>query len=194
MTSNLSDILEKWAELYKPISHNPTKGSKQKAYYPIKMISTESEFMRNQNTAASPCMAYSVLVDAEGQNTSVIDYAHTIYFLHRGVATSLAKSAKQDDELGQDVHLLMDEYVQDLLAYLRQLKHTGKCPITGQTYSKTTLDALRGLNLDKAQWGSIPTKYGNWHIMGVHISQNIPRLVCIRTEKYNIPDASTTTT
>ena len=65
MKANLSSILETWATLYDPIAHKPAKGSKLKAFYRIKTINEQNEFMRNQNTAKSPCMAYSVLVDAE---------------------------------------------------------------------------------------------------------------------------------
>lgn len=184
MTSNLSRVLERWAQLYTPISHDPAKSSKQKAYYNIKTINMESEFMRNQNTAKSPCLAYSVLVDATGNNSTTIDYAHTIYFLYRATATSLAKNAVQDDDLGTDLQLLMDEYVQDLLYYLRRVKHEGKCPINGKPFDADTKKALAGLNLDKAEWGSIPIKYGNWHIMAVHIDQTLPRVGCIRTEHY----------
>ena len=51
MKANISKILEKWAELYEPISHDPKKGSKDKAYYEIRTINDNSGFMRNQNAA-----------------------------------------------------------------------------------------------------------------------------------------------
>ena len=184
MKANISAILEKWAELYEPISHDPKKGSKDKAYYEIRTINDNSGFMRNQNTAKSPCMAYSILIDAQGTNSHVVNYAHAIYFLIRAKSFSLSKSARQDDELGADVQMTMDDYVQDLLSYLRELKRTGKCPITGTTYDRPTMDALAGLQLDSAEWASAPVKYAEWHVMGLNIEQNAPRQLCVNREKY----------
>lgn len=186
MTANLSPILEKWAELYTPIAHNPEKGSKDKAYYEIRTINDNSEFVRNQNTAKSPALAYSILIDAEGTNSRVVNYAHTIYFLARAASRSLAKSARQDDALGGNMEMMLDEMVQDLIAYLRELKHNQRCPLTGQTYDRATMMALSALDLDKAEWASIPVKYAEWHVMGLQLEQNTPRQLCINREKYKV--------
>ncbi len=183
MKSNISTILEKWAELYKPIGHDPKRGSKDKAYYEIKTINQDSEFVRNQNTAKSPCMAYSVLIDAEMSNAKVINYRHNIYFMVRAKTRSLAKNAKQDDELGTDQQQQMDEMVIDLLLYLRELKRTGKCPITGQAYDAVTMESFRGLSLERAEWGSLPVKYAEWYLMELSIDQDQP-IGCMNREKY----------
>ena len=182
----LSQILEKWAELYKPLSHDPKKDSKAKAYYNIRTINNDSEFVRNQNTAKSPCMAYSVLIDAQSTHAQNVSYAHTVYFLSRTVARSLAKNAKQSDDMGMDHNELMDSMVRALLAYLRQLKHTGKCPITGTPLDEPTRRAVMGLDLDKAEWASLPVKYAEWNVMALQIEQNIQCSPCINPEDYNV--------
>lgn len=188
MKANLAPILEKWAQLYKPIGHNPEKGSKDKAFYLIRTINDNSEFVRNQNTVKSPCMAYSVIIDAEGTNSAVINYEHNIYFLLRGKATSLNKSARQDEELFMNAQMTLDDFVQDLLSYLARLKHTGRCPITGQQYDAPTMQALAGLQIDKANWLSLDSKYAEWHVMGLSIEQNCARnMNCINTELYADP-------
>lgn len=182
----LSSILEKWAEVYLPISHDPMKGSKQKAYYEIKAIDSSSEFVRNVNTAKSPCMAYSVLVDARVQGSKGVNYSHTVYFLSKAKSFGLAKTAKQDDDLGADVQLQMDGYVQDLLAFLFELKRSGVNPLTGEQYDRPTMEALRGLDLEHAEWASVPVKYNEWHIMGLQVEQIAPRLLCVNPQKYNL--------
>jgi hypothetical protein len=139
-------------------------------------------------------VAYSILIDAEGTNNLVVNYEHTIYFLMRSKQTSLAKSARQDDEQFMNVQMAMDEFVQDLLAYLARLKHTGKCPITGQTYDAATMQALAGLQLDKANWLSLATKYSGWNVLALAIEQNQPRnLNCINTDQYTVPTAEPAT-
>lgn len=187
MKANLSSILETWATLFDAIAHNPAKGSKLKAFYRIKTINEQNEFMRNQNTAKSPCMAYSVLVDAEASGTKSVNYAHTIYFLSRAKTNSLAKSAKQDDDLGENIQMEMDDFVQELLAYLKELRHTGRCPLSNTTFDRATMEALRGIDLEKAQWASIPIKYGEWHILGLQLEQIAPRQLCINRAHYTIP-------
>lgn len=189
MKTNLARIIETWASLYGPISHDPAKGSKNKAFYKIRTINDNSEFVRNQNTVKSPCVAYSILIDAESSDTKTVNYAHTIYFLARSRSGSLAKNARQDDDLGETIQMDLDEYAQDLLAYLQELKHNGKCPVTGQTYDRPTMEALRGLRLEKAEWASIPVKYAEWHILGLQLEQIAPRPTCIIREKYNNPNS-----
>lgn len=106
------------------------------------------------------------------------------YFMSRAKTRSLAKNAKQDDELGTDQQLLMDDMVQDLIQYLRDLKHYGRCPITGETYDTPTMLSLRGLSLDKCEWGSLPVKYAEWHLMELSIDQDqpLPAIGCINKE------------
>ena len=187
MKHRLSVILEHWATLYKPISHKQGKGGK-KAFYRIHTINDNSEFMRNQNVCASPCMAYSILIDAESSNSKAVNYAHTIYFLSRAVSSTLATTARQDDELAEDIHSELDNYAQDLLYYLSRVKATGLCPVTDEPFPKDVVAALNGLNIDKAEWASIPIKYGNWNILGIQIEQVVPRVSCINPSDYNIPD------
>lgn len=183
MVSNLSPIIEKWAELYKPISHDPKQGSKDKAFYPIRAVDAESEFVRNVNTAKSPCVCYSVLIDAQNNGKS-ISYAHSVYFLMKSTATSLRKTARQDDLHNTDIQLELDGYVQDFLAYLYDIKRTGKNPLTGEMYDSPTFQSLRGLILDKAQWASIPTSWNGWQIMALNFEQEMPRVLCVNQEKY----------
>ena len=48
------------------------------------------------------------------------------------------------------------------------------------------MSALRGINLDKAEWASIPVKYAEWHILGIQLEQISPRTICVNKEKYNL--------
>lgn len=182
----IDKILEDWATAYKPLSHDPANNSKGKSFYRIKTINMENALMRNQNTAKSPAMAYSIVIDGEAKGNKAVSYEHTIYFFSRATSRSLAKNAKQDEDLGIDQQQLMDEMVQDLLAFLWELKHTGKNPLTGDTYDAATLSALRGLDLENANWATLPAvvKFGEWHVMGLQIEQIVPRLMCVNKEKY----------
>lgn len=186
MKSSLSDIIERWAERYRPIAHQPAAGSKDKAFYRIRSISDNSEFVRNQHTAKSPCVAYSVLIDAEASGTDAVNYEHTIYFLMKNRSSSLAKSARQDDDAVEDVQQQLDEFAQDLLAYLHRMKLSGSCPVTKTPLSDDERRMLRGMDFSKAHWSSLPVKFSEWHILGLQIEQVSPRTSCIDAEKYQM--------
>lgn len=183
----LDEILEHWAEIYTPISHDPTKGSPKKAFYRIKTVNMENELMRNQNRASSPCLCYSVIIDAEARSARTISYQHTLYFMARAKSRALAKEAKNNEDLGADAQLLMDEMARDLLSYLQYIKVNGKDPITEEKYDPHTINTLRGLNLDSVNWATIPVvvKYGEWHILGMQIEQLVPVTPCFSVQKYN---------
>lgn len=188
MTFRLDNIIEEWAALYKPIAHDKAKGSKDKRFFRIKTISADNEFGRNANMVKSPCVLFSVLVDAQtkGRENSV-DYRYEIYFASKAVARSLAKNAKQDGDAGTDQQLAMDDMVQDLLAYLWRLRRDGINPVTNAPVDAITWQGLKGLQLDKAEWASLPVKFNEWHIMGLSITGLSPRLLCVRPSLYAQP-------
>lgn len=189
MVYRFDKILEDWATIYKPLSHKKEKKAKAKRFYLIKNLTTDNEFARTVNTALSPCMLYSVLIDAEtnGSKDHII-YHHEIYFASKAVSPSLAKTARQDDELGSDIQLALDEMVQDLIAYLDTMRRTRQHPLTGEPVSNETYQCLRGLALDKAQWASCPVKFNEWHLMGLSIEAIVPRRKCVNPEDYLITD------
>ena len=55
--------------------------------------------------------------------------------------------------------------------------------------------SLRGLSLDKCEWGSLPVKYAEWHLMELSIDQDqpLPAIGCINKEKYHLPVSEETT-
>lgn len=185
MLSRFDNILEHWAEIYRPISHNPAKGSKQKAFYRIDTINTQNEFVRNVNTAASPALAYSSLIDAELRGSQKgVHYRHTMYFLAKQPQVSLAKSAKQDDDNASALKFEMDEWVNDLITWLSVVRRTGLCPITQQRFSDVDIQALRGLDIDNASWATVPMMYNGWWVLGLEIDQYAPRSLCVVEERY----------
>lgn len=195
MNFRFDKILEDWASIYKPIGHDKQKGSKNKRFFRIKTISTDNEFMRNANSVGTPCMLFSVLIDAETDGKDkAVNYRYMIYFASKSISRTLAKNAKQDDDLGYDQQLAMDSMVQDLLAYLHVIRQTGVCPITNVPFDNVTVQGLKGLMLDRADWASAPVKFNEWHIMGLAIQGISPRLLCVNKEQYLLPEDPDTET
>jgi hypothetical protein len=94
-----------------------------------------------------------------------------------------------------------DQMVQDLLAVLFTLKgmaggKSAPSEVAGGlsaeviAFLRDTVadpdyrEGLRGLRLDEAHWGTLPTMLNGWQVCGLTIEQTVPRLLCINSERY----------
>ena len=192
-------LLEEWATRYKPLSHDPAADAKQKAFYRIDTINNNNEFVQSYNIAHSPCMAYSTLIDASlaRGNGKIISYRHSIYFMVKQEPPKRnAKTTINDALEATEAKFDADELVQDLLAFLFALKDELKNPQAGangkssivrqiaKCLSPEERKAFAGLNLETAEWGTMPVRYNGWWICGLEIEQLAPRSLCIVEERY----------
>lgn len=203
----LDHILERWAELYTPLSHNSVssdgKGTK-KSFFRIGMIDAQSYFVRNYNMMNGCCMAYATHVDAElaQQNPKAVSYRHVIYFLVKQ-QNAQGKTDVTDEDAATEARFLTDDMVQDLLAVLWAMKgvvNGKKLPsIAGEGsgerleimdfIEQTARDpeyaeGLRGLQLEGAHWGTLPGVFNGWQLCGLTLEQTVPRLLCVNPERY----------
>jgi hypothetical protein len=134
----LDNLLERWAELYRPLSHNGvattpvgsattpagSPAGSNKSFFRIGMIDAQSYFMRNFSSMGGACMAYATHVDAEinKQNTKALSYRHVIYFLIKQPAGTLATNQVTDEMGPTEARFQTDDMVQDLLAVLFTMK------------------------------------------------------------------------
>ena len=203
----LDNILERWAELYAPLRHcsvsSGSAAAPRRTFFRIGMIDAQSYFVRNHNTQPSPCMAYATHIDAElaQQNPKAISYRHVIYFLCRQ-QNAQGKTDVTDEEAATEARFQTDDMVQDLLAVLWAMKGAvgGKTlpSITGGAgvgselrdfIAQTAADpqyreGFRGLQLDEAHWGTLPTMLNGWQICGLTLEQTAPRRLCVNQERY----------
>ena len=195
----LDNILERWAELYKPLSHN---AEEHKTFFRISMIDAQSYFVRNYNMMDGVAMAYATHIDAElvQQNPKAVTYRHVIYFLSKQQNTH-GRTDITDEDAATEARFLTDDMVQDLLAVLWAMKGVagGKSlpsTVLGDSVAEikdfirqTATDAqyregLRGLQLEQAHWGTLPAQISGWQLCGLTIEQTSPRLLCINPERY----------
>jgi hypothetical protein len=181
----LDNLLERWAELYTPLSH--TKDGR-KSFFRIGMIDANSYFVRNFNTCPPSCMAYATHVDAEinKQNPKQLSYRHVVYFLQKQPAGTLSKTQITDEEGATEARFATDDMVQDLIAVLSAMKGmvggkslpadvTAALPADMLAFLRDTAadpqyrEGLRGLHIDEAHWGTLPTMLNGWQIFGLTI-------------------------
>ena len=202
----LDKILERWAELYTPLSHNSVSGGSasgaKKSFFRIGMIDAQSYFVRNYNMMDGCAMAYATHIDAElaKQNPKSINYRHVIYFLSKQ-QNAQGKTDVTDEDAATEARFLTDDMVQDLLAVLWAMKGA----VSGKTIPDSVLSAtavkvrqfieqtaadpqyregLRGLQLEGAHWGTLPAQISGWQLCGLTIEQTAPRLLCVNQERY----------
>ena len=187
----LDNILEQWAAIYRPLRHDPAAKSTRRTFFRISMIDAQSYFVRNFNTQPSPCMAYATHVDADMEkNPKFVSYRHVIYFLVKQ-QNAAGKTDVTDELAAAEARYDSDDMVQDLLAFLTKMQtaasaQQSEVTIGGHTFpiTKDERQAWRGLQIDEAHWGTLPTHFNGWQICGLTIDQLQPRLVCINPEKY----------
>jgi len=203
----LDNILERWAELYKPLGHNSVSSSSstgvKKSFFRISMIDAQSYFVRNYNMMDGVAMAYATHIDAEleKQNPKAVTYRHIIYFLSKQ-QNAHGKTDVTDEDAATEARFLTDDMVQDLLAVLWAMKGAvnGKSLPSIQrgvgggsdiaTFIEQTAadpqyrEGLRGLQLEQAHWGTLPAQISGWQLCGLTIEQTSPRLLCVNPERY----------
>ncbi len=197
----LDHILEQWARLYQQLQHtdaNPT-------FFRISSINAKSYFVANFAKMSGSCCCYATHIDAEmaKQTPKAISRRHNIYMLVKQQAATIAKTSISQEEDATEARYLTDEMTQDLLAVLFAMKQVanGKALAADvaaglpaalvQFINSTAADAqyregLRGLDLENANWGTLPTEYNGWHICGITIEQLDPRILCINPQRYTV--------
>lgn len=186
--------------IYSPLKHDVVL---HPSYFRIGMIDANSFFVRNFSKMSGCCMAYATHIDAElaQQNPKQISYRHVIYFLAKQQAGTLSKTQITDEDAATEARFKTDAMVQDLLAVLFMLKSltNGKSlpPDTADALPQDVKDflihtasdaqyheGLRGLQLDQAHWGTLPTALNGWQLCGLTIEQLTPRNLCINGQRY----------
>lgn len=170
----IDNYVEQWAVKYKPISHNPAKNSKERAFYRIDSIDATLDLAANISIAKSPACAVATEMEAQvspASNRKVV-YTYRIFFMTRQHGASLSVKAVDGTE-EMECKVNNDEMVQDFLAYISTDKKNGN-------------RELAGLDLDGAEWYSAPVKFNNWWFTVLVIKNLLPRNLCVNPEKYNI--------
>ena len=188
----LDDILEKWAVIYRPLSHELGDKGNRKTFFRISMIDAQSYFVRNYSMQPSPAMAYATHVDADmDKGSKRITYRHVIYFLVKQLNGS-NKTNVTDERAATEARYTTDEMVQDLIDFLDEMKRAA-CSNKQEyvapngvkfRFDRLTQQGFRGLQLDEVHWGTLPTMLNGWQICGVSIDQIVPRHLCVNESKY----------
>lgn len=204
------NVFEHWAQIYKPLSHNPDKTQKQKTFYRIDSLNAENEFVRNMNTAKSPAMAFSTLVDAKvTPGDKAVSYLHTVYFMAKQTSSGMKTTPKSDDDTACECKVDLNEVCQDFCAFLAELRAAANrrdkelvilqkdidfrlidkfamdyVPKASFPITSDVINAYRGIDLSSVNWGSLPQFKNGWWVFAFQFEVIEPRSLCLDPRKY----------
>ncbi len=184
----ISNALEHWAGIYKPLAHQPEGKLQDQSFFRIRYIDLENIFSRNANILHSPLMLYSVVTTGELKSAKHAKISHQVWMLAKIKDTAQTLGRFDGMKLEQTSTEIM-EYCEDLISWLLELKRTGKCPVTGRTFAEDPqLKAeLQAIDTDSISYGLVADIYnGQWLVAGVNWDSTRPlyNFACGSNGKY----------
>ena len=185
----ISNVLEHWATIYKPLSHNPTsKKLEEQSFFRIRYIDLENIFSRNANIVHSPCMLYSVLSTGEFQSAGKMMVSHQVWFLTK-VKDSPQTLGRYDGAKIEQASADLMEYCKDLVSWMVEVKRKGVCPVTGRSFADdpVIMSELQSVDISSISCGLIGDLYsGQWLVAGVDWKslQPLYKFGCGGNDKY----------
>lgn len=188
----ISDILEHWATIYKPLSHKPESDRlEEQRFFRIRYIDLENIFTRNANVLHSPLMLQSVAITGNLVKKNAMEVSRQIWLLAKIKDTAQTLGRFDGLRIEQTANELM-EHAEQLVSYLMELKRTQTCPIKHISYKSDPQLAmeLSALDTDSIDCGIVPDLYnGQWLICGVSWKSLKPlyNFACGSNGKYITP-------
>lgn len=189
----ISNVLEHWATIYKPLSHDPTsKKLEEQSFFRIRYIDLENIFSRNANIVHSPCMLYSVLSTGEFQSAGKMTVSHQVWFLTK-VKDSPQTLGRYDGANIEQASVDLMEYCKDLVSWMVEVKRKGVCPVTGRSFADdpVIMSELQSIDISSISCGLIGELYsGQWLVAGVDWKslQPLYKFGCGGNDKYIIKE------
>ena len=166
----ISNILEHWATIYKPLSHNPeSERLEDQRFFRIRYIDLENTFSRNANVLHSPCMLQSVVTTGELVDARKAEVSHQVWFLSKLKDSSQTLGRFNGTQLERATEDLTQHCLQ-LISWLMEVKRTGVCPVTGRKFAEDAqlMAEVRSIDPATFSFGVMPEIYtGQWLVAGV---------------------------
>lgn len=192
----ISNVLEHWATIYKPLHHDPNSAKlEDQSFFRIRYIDLENVFSRNANVIHSPCMLQSVISTGELKSGSSAVVSHQIWFLAKVKDTPQTLGRYDGNQIEQTANDLMD-YCKDLVAWLLKVKRTGECPVTHRSFADepVVMQELQSIDVESISFGVLGEIYqGKWLVAGLDWKalQPLYKFGCNDNGKYIVPQDDT---
>lgn len=165
----ISNILEHWASIYKPLSHKTEGKLEEQSFFRIRYIDTENIFSRNANVIHSPCMLYSIITTGELIDAKKVVVSHQVWFLAK-VKDTPQTLGRYDGNKAERTAIDLADYCKDLIVWLIEVKRTGRCPVTQRNFAEdaAVMAELQSIDTSSMSFGLVGDIYvGQWLVMGM---------------------------
>lgn len=188
----ISNILEHWASIYKPLSHKPEGSLEEQSFFRIRYIDTENIFSRNANIIHSPCMLQSVITTGQLVDAKKAMVSRQVWFLAKVKDTPQTLGRYDGIKTERTARDLAD-CCKDLIAWLLEAKRTGRCPVTGRSFAEdaAAMAELQSIDTGSISFGLVGDIYvGQWLVMGLDWKslQPLYNFACGSNGKYIVPE------
>ena len=160
----ISNVLEHWATIYEPLAHNPeSERLEDQSFFRVRYIDLENIFSRNANIVHSPCMLYSVLTTGELIDAKKASVSHQVWFLKKVKDTPQTLGRYDGNKIERTANDLTD-YCKDLIAWLIEVKRTGRCPVTKRSFADdaVVMAELQSIDTPSVLWATSMPDNGSW--------------------------------
>lgn len=188
----ISNILEHWASIYKPLSHKPEGSLEEQSFFRIRYIDTENIFSRNANVIHSPCMLQSVITTGQLVDAKKAVVSHQVWFLAK-VKDTPQTLGRYDGIKTERTARDLSDCCKDLIAWLIEVKRTGRCPVTKRNFAEdaAVMAELQSIDTSSMSFGLVGDIYaGQWLVMGLDWKslQPLYNFACSSNGKYIVPE------
>jgi hypothetical protein len=171
----IDNLIEQWATSYKPIQHDPAKGSKQKRFFRFNSLPESQDIGNRFNTATTPLSGVVTQFDS----VSVGRFLQLTVVVYVFTKQQAQVSNSSDNELAAaDAKIYGAEILNDLWIWLQERKKEVSPSPQNDNYW------LRGMDLDNIQICSEDRHYNGWWPTFLMLKVSIPRQTCSDVTKY----------
>ena len=176
----ISNILEHWASIYKPLSHNPeSERLEDQSFFRIRYIDLENIFSRNANIVHSPCMLYSIITTGELVDAKKVSVSHQVWFLAKVKDTPQTLGRYDGNKIERTANDLTD-YCKDLIAHTQR----------SFADDAVVMAELQSIDTSSISFGMVGDIYaGQWLVVGMDWKslQPLYNFACGSNGKYIVP-------
>lgn len=175
MFPRIDNLIEQWATNYKPISHDPMRGSKQKRFFRFDSLEKAIDVTSQFNSFKTP--ASGIVTQFDGMSKGKLMEMEVVVFVY--VKQSVPRSDAQGAERAAvDAKMMGADICNDLWIWLSEKKKEAGNNPKGEYYW------MNGLDLDSIAIMSYPVMLNDWWPTTLELKVKVPRQTCSDSSKY----------
>lgn len=175
MFPRVDNLIERWASIYKPIQHDPTKGSKARRFFRFdsleKALGVTSQFTTFKTPVVGVVTQFDGVSHGKLMELEVIVFVFTKQLVPRSDAAVAELAASDAKYFGADI-------CNDLWVWLCEQK---KQSDSGRSSEDRW---LTGLDTDNVAIMSYPVMLNDWWATSLELKVQVPRQKCVDKGKY----------